>query len=211
MGEQNRSSKKEKKDEIKGGFPLQQMNNEAVEMLPIRLIISLAIIAAIAVLIVVASGNLRTILAEQEVEQQCRLLESSLSTMAGTGGFRDVDVFSAPEGSKRIQTFSLPDSLMYLSFGGDPDPSNTGVLTSGLTEDGAVIFYQVQGGSKKVIWLPKETYKFREGTYVDNTWVIQGDGQSYIIRGGGTTTLVFERVQKNHQVYILIHGNDEIT
>jgi hypothetical protein len=71
MGEQNRSSKKEKKDEIKGGFPLQQMNNEAVEMLPIRLIISLAIIAAIAVLIVVASGNLRTILAEQEVEQQC--------------------------------------------------------------------------------------------------------------------------------------------
>jgi hypothetical protein len=186
------------------------MNNEAVEMLPIRLIISLAVIAAIVLLIVVASGNLRTVLAEQEVEGQCRLLESSLSTMAGAGGFRDVDACSAPEGSKRMQTFSLPDSLMYLSFGGDPDPSNTGVLTPGLTEDGAVIFYQVQGGSKKVIWLPKDTYKFREGTYVDDKWVIQGDGQSYIIRRGGTISLVFERVTKNHQVYILIHENDEI-
>jgi hypothetical protein len=186
------------------------MNNEAVEMLPIRLIISLAIIAAIAVLIVVASGNLRTVLAEHEVEGQCRLLESSLSTMVGTGGFRDVDAFSAPEGSKRMQTFSLPDSVMYLSFGGDPDPSNTGVIAPGLTEDGAVIVYQVQGGSKNVIWLPKETYKFREGTYVDNKWIIQGDGQSYIIQGGGTTTLVFERVTKNHQVYIFIHENDEI-
>jgi hypothetical protein len=179
-------------------------------MLPIRLIISLAIIAAIAVLIAFACGNLRTVLAEQEVEGQCRLLESSLSTMVGSGASRDLDAFSAPEGSKRIQTFSLPDSLMYLSFGGDPDSSNTGVLTSGLTEDGAVIFYQVQGGSKKVIWLPKETYKFREGTFVDNKWVIQGDGHSFIIRRGGTISLVFERVTKNHQVYILIHENDEI-
>jgi hypothetical protein len=188
---------------------MRQMNTNAVEMIPIRLIISLAIIAAIAVMIVFASSSLRTLLAEHQVEQECRLLESTLSTMVGSGVPRDVDEASAAEGTKRVQTFTLPDSLLYLSFGGDPDSLNTGVLKTGLIEDGAAIFYRVEGGSKQVIWLPKETYKFREGTYVDNKWVINGTGQSFIVHSGGKITLVFERVQKNHVIYILIHGANE--
>ncbi|MCX6663520.1 MAG: hypothetical protein NTZ75_04665 [Euryarchaeota archaeon] len=188
---------------------MRQMNTNAVEMIPIRLIISLAIIAAIAVMIVFASSSLRTLLAEHQVEQECRLLESTLSTMVGSGVPRDVDEASAAEGTKRVQTFTLPDSLLYLSFGGDSDSLNTGVLKTGLIEDGAAIFYRVEGGSKQVIWLPKETYKFREGTYVDNKWVINGTGHSFIVHSGGKITLVFERVQKNHVIYILVHGTDE--
>jgi hypothetical protein len=185
------------------------MNTNAVEMIPVRLIISLVIISAIAVMMVFASSSLRTILAEHQVEQECRLLESTLSTMVGSGVPRDVDEAIAAEGTKRVQTFTLPDSLLYLSFGGNPDPLNTGVLKPGLTEDGAAIFYKVEGGSKQVIWLPKETYKFREGTYVDNKWLIKGTGQSFIIHSGGKITLVFERVQKNYVIYILVHGTDE--
>ena len=188
---------------------MRQMDANAVEMIPVRLIISIAIISAIAVMTVFASSSLRTLLAEHQVEQECRLLESTLSTMVGSGVPRDVDEASAAEGTKRVQTFTLPDSLLYLSFGGDPDSLNTGVLKPGLIEDGAAIFYQVEGGSKQVIWLPKETYKFREGTYVYNKWVINGDGQSYIVHSGGKITLVFERVQKNHVIYILIHGANE--
>ena len=190
---------------------MRQMNVDAMEMIPIRLIISLAIIAAIVVMMVFASSSLRTFLAEHQVEQECRLLESTLSTMVGSGVARDVDEASAAEGTKRVQTFTLPASLLYLSFGGDPDSLNTGVLKPGLIEDGAAIFYQVEGGSKQVIWLPKETYKFREGTYIDNKWVIKGAGQSYIVHCGGKITLVFERVQKNHVIYILVHGTDEMT
>jgi hypothetical protein len=189
---------------------MRRINTNAVETIPIRLIISIAIIAAIVLLIVIASNSLRTLLAEHQVEQECRLLESSLSTMIGGGIPRDVDEVDTAEGTKRIQTFSLPDSLVYLSFGGDPDTMNRGVLEPGLTEDGAAIFYKVEGGSKKVIWLPKETFKFREGTYIDNRWVIDGAGQSFIVHTGGKITLVFERVQKSHLFYILIHGNDEI-
>jgi hypothetical protein len=188
---------------------MRQMNINAVEMIPVRLIISLVIISAIAVMTVFASSSLRTILAEHQVEQECRLLESTLSTMVGSGVPRDVDEAIAAEGTKRVQTFTLPDSLLYLSFGGDPDSLNTGVLKPGLIEDGAAIFYKVEGGSKQVIWLSKETYKFREGTYIENKWVINGAGQSYIIHSGGKITLVFERVQKNHVIYILIHGTDE--
>jgi hypothetical protein len=187
---------------------MRQIKTDAMEMIPIRLIISLAIIAAVAVMLVFASSSLRIFLAENQVEQECMKLESSLSTMVGSGVPRDVDEGSAAEGTKRVQTFTLPDSLLYLSFGGDPDPLSTGVLQPGVLEDGAAIFYKVEGGSKQVIWLPKEIYKFREGTYADNKWVINGDGQSYIIHSGGKITLVFERVQKNHVIYILIHGTD---
>jgi hypothetical protein len=187
---------------------MRQMNSNAVEMIPVRLIISLAIIAAVAVLLMFASGSLRVFLAEHQVEQECRRLESSLSTMVGSGVPRDVDEASAAEGTKRVQTFTLPDSLLYLSFGCDPDPLSIGVLQPGVLEDGAAIFYRVDGGSKQMIWLPKVTYKFREGTFVDNRWVITGGGQGYLVSGGGKTTLVFERVEKNNEIYILVYGAD---
>ena len=189
---------------------MRRVCNIAAEMLPVRLMVSIAMIAAIIVLLLSASSTLRTFLAEQEVEEQCRALQASLSTMVGSGALRDVDDLYATEGTKRMHTFSLPDSLIYLCFGGDPDSSNTGNLTPMLVEDGAVICYKVQGGSKKVIWLPKETYKFREGRYIQDRWVINGDGESFIIRRGGTLTLVFENVQRNHKAYILIHQNDGI-
>ncbi len=130
--------------------------------------------------------------------------------MVGGGAVRDVDDLHAPEGAKRVQTITLPDSLLYLSFGGDPEASNTGVFSSDLIEDGAVIFYRVQGGSKQVIWLPKETFKFRKGALMDSHWTVDGNGQSLILHSPGTMTLVFERVQKNHKSYILIHNTDDI-
>jgi hypothetical protein len=184
--------------------------NDAVDQLPVRLMMSLAIVAAIILLVTVASTTLRTVLAEQAVESQCRRLESSLSTLAQSGACRDVDDAHAAEGTKRVQTFTLPDSLVYLSFGGDPDPLNTGLLTSSLLNDGAVIVYKVQGGNKHIIWLPLETLKFRAGTSINDHWVIEGQGHNALIRSGGTMTLVFERVQKNHECYILVHTTGEI-
>lgn len=188
---------------------MRQKNTDAMEMIPLRLLISIAMIAAIVLMVVIASDSLRTFLAEHQVEMECRKLESSLSTMLADGAPRDLDEGNAVEGTKRVHTFTLPDSLIYLSFGGDPDLLNTGVLQPTLTADGAAIFYKVQGGSKKVIWLPRETCKFREGTNVNQSWVLTGTGQSYIIRTGGTITMVFEYVQKDHKIYILIHGTDE--
>jgi len=130
--------------------------------------------------------------------------------MLADGAPRDLDECYAVEGTKRVHTFTLPDSLLYLSFGGDPEASNAGALHPILTADEAAIFYKVQGGSKKVIWLPKETCKFREGAYVNKSWIFTEAEHSYVIRTGGKITLVFEFVQKNRQIYILIHGVDEM-
>jgi hypothetical protein len=99
---------------------------------------------------------------------------------------------------------------MYLAFGVDPDSDNNGELETGLTENGSAIFYRVSGGSKHVLWLTQDEYRFREGKYIDGKWVINGDGQGYIITSGGSTTLTFELVQKNHEIYILIQATDTI-
>ena len=184
--------------------------DNAVDQLPIRLIMSLAITAAIVMLLIGASGTLRTYLAEQQVETVCHQLEATLSTMVGSGATRDVDDLHAAEGAKRVQTITLPDSLVFLAFGGNPDPSKNGRLSSGLIEDGSVIYYKVQGGSPHAIWLPKETFQFREGVCIEGHWVINGEGNSFILPSGGMVTLVFEHVEKNHKSYILIHNTDDI-
>jgi hypothetical protein len=185
-------------------------NNDAVDQLPIRLLMSLAIVSAIILLLVGASDAVQIILAEQQIETQCRSVEASLLTMVSGGGIRDVDDPYAVEGAKRVQTFSLPNSLVFLSFGGNPDPSNTGMLSSELLEEGSVICYRVQGGSTHVLWLPIETVRFREGFFNNGHWMLHGTGQSFIIQSGGKVTLVFEHVQKNHTSFILIHNTDDI-
>jgi hypothetical protein len=186
------------------------MNSDATEMLPIRLVISITIIAAIIVLVGVASESLRVSLAESQVEHECRMVLSSLSTVVASGVARDIEDSSATKGSQRILTMTLPDSLLYVSFGGNPDATGAGELNPTLTEDGAAIFYRVQGGSAQVIWLPRDTTKFREGAWRDSRWVINGSEKSFIIHHGGKIELVFELVEKNHENYILIHADDGI-
>ena len=186
---------------------MRKMDGFAAEMIPIRFIISIAVISAVMLMVAFGYSNLTVILSENQLENECRILESKLSTMLGSGVARDVDEANAGEGTKRTHMFDLPDSLIYLSFGVDPD--NYESLGTGLTSDGAVIFYRVNGGSKHVIWLPQD-FKFREGNYTDDKWVINGDGQGFIITNDGKTTLTFELVEKNHERYILIQANDKI-
>ena len=74
-----------------------------------------------------------------------------------------------------------------------------------------VIFIPINpaaGSNKQVIWFPEEGFKFREGKYVNNKWIINKDEQGFVFSSGGKTTLTFELVEKNHEKYILIHSND---
>jgi len=188
---------------------MKKMDELAADMIPTRLIISISIIAAITLLIAFGYKSLSIYSAENQVEQECRKLESELFSMIASGVARDIGEMNADDGTIRSCSFVLPDSLIYLSFGVDPDPDNNGELQSGLTVNGTVIFYRVDGGSKKAIWLD-EGFKFREGFIIGNKWVINGDGQGYILQGGGKSTIIFELVEKNENVFILIHGNDNI-
>lgn len=63
---------------------------------------------------------------------------------------------------------------------------------------------------QSVIWFPEEDFKFREGKYVNNKWIINNDEQGFIFGSGGKTTLTFELMGKNHEKCILINSNDGI-
>ncbi len=171
---------------------------------------SLSIIAAIVFIIASASGWVRTYQAQQQIDNQCHLLEASLLTMVQSGASRDVDDLHAAEGAKRLQQFTLPNSLVFLCFGGNPDPSDHGSFSSALSDESSVICYKVQGGSTQVIWFPGESFQFREGLLVDSRWTLHDAGQSFILHHGGVYSLVFEHVEKNHESYILIHNTDDI-
>jgi hypothetical protein len=186
---------------------MRKIDDFAADMIPTRLIVSIAIIAAITLLVAFGYRVLSINSAENKVEQDCRGLESELFSMIASGVARDADDMNADDGTMRSYSFNLPDSLIYLSFGVDPDPDNNGKLGTGLTVNGSVIFYMVDGGSKKAVWLD-ERFKFREGLLNSNTWVINGDGQGYIKQGGGKSTLIFELVKQNNESFILIHGTD---
>jgi hypothetical protein len=189
---------------------LKKFDDFAADMIPIRLIISVAIIAAISFIVFFGLINLRIVLSENQIENECRNIESKLYSMIQNGVSRDVDETGAGEGTKRVHSFDLPDNVVYLSFGVDPSKDNTGVFKSGLTSDGCVIFYKVEGGSKKVIWF-NENFRLREGKIENDKWILNTLPQGYILTNSGSITLTFELVEKNHVIYVLIHGNDEIS
>lgn len=184
-------------------------NCYAADFIPIRLVISIAIIGAIVVLVFFGYKTMSISLDEGQVEQSCKQLESKLYSMISSGEPRDVDETNSGDGTMRIHLFNLPDSLIFLGIGIDPDPGNNGSLKTGLTDDGNVIFYKVSGGSKRSIWLDT-SFKFREGNFDGGKWSINKDEQGYIIKKGGITSLKFELVEKNGENFVLILANDGI-
>ena len=148
---------------------MKKIDNTASEMIPIRLIISIAVMAAIALMLASGYNNLSITLSENQIENQYRTLESKLYTMLASGISRDMDEINASDGTMRAHTFDLPDNMIYLAFGIDPDPSNTGELSTGLTDDGSAVFYKVSNGNKHVIWLSEDDFRFRAVSYTHLT------------------------------------------
>ena len=185
-------------------------DNKAAEMIPIRLIISIIIIAAITSMVAVAYYNLALTSAEHQIQQECYSLEAELLTMTSSGNARDLFDPTATPGTTRSHTFHLSEKLIYLSFGVDPDQDNDGTLQTGLTANGSILCYQTERGSKHIHWL-SEKICFREGTYLDERWIISGEEQGFILTWAGESTLIFELVHNGYTPYILIHATDTFT
>jgi len=187
---------------------MNRLNNYAAEFIPIRLLISIAIIAAIAALFAFGYTTFSKTNAEHQVNNEWLTLESELSSMLGGGVPRDLDASEATEGTKRVHTFYLPDDLVFLAFGVDPDKDNNGVLETGFDENGAIVCYQISGCSKHIEWLD-EPFNFCEGILVDDTWMLHDQG--FILDSGGVSTITFELVKQSGNEYFLIQATDSYT
>ncbi len=188
---------------------MKKIDDFAVETIPTRLIVTIAIISVIALLVFFGYKSFSVTNSENQVETYCKELESKLASMLASGETRDIDEVDASMGTIRSQSFTLPDNILFLSFGVDPDPDNAGGLETGLTGEGNVIFYRVEGGNKKSVWL-NEDFKFREGLYKNDKWTINEENEGFIINDSGKITLSFEYIEKNGERFILIHANDSI-
>lgn len=177
----------------------------AAEMIPIRLIISISLIAAIMLLATMGLHSAQITQSEHQLENQINQLKAELFTLLKSGSCRDIDIPGAPLGTTREIELSLPENLCYLSFGVDPDSDNNGHLETGLTDEGRVICYQIDGGSKHIEWLDDE-FMFREGFMDDTQWMTSDNG--YIIDTSGKVSFLVEFVKHQEKQILLIHAQD---
>lgn len=187
------------------------MDRRGIEFIPLRVLISLAVGAGI---VAVAYVGLRSALhtaAETQVERECNEVLSHLSTMVASGDARDITDMDMTQGDTRSVVMDIPDEVVFLGFGIDPDPNNDGVLSSGLTANGSCIFFKTEGRGKQVIW-DVGNIRFREGKYKNDRWVPNDPPQGFIIQKGGTHHLTFELVQDiDGTTYVLIWAQDELS
>ena len=184
------------------------MDERGAIFIPMRVLISIVVMAAIVGIAFIGLQNAMKVAAEKQVERECNELISMLSTMV-KGDARDINNPQDMQGSTRTKEFDLPDKLVYIGFGVDPDPDNDGKLSSKLVGNGSCIFYKVEGMSKKVIWLDNDI-KFREGKNESGKWKIKYPEQGFVIKDGGKIKLSFELVKDFSDEYVLILAEDNI-
>lgn len=184
-------------------------DSRGATIIPVRLALSIILIAAMGSLFYVGLQHFIPIWAEGKVEQQVTDLDTMLHEIV-TGSTRNLDLgenYIEKPGERRPFTFRLPSQLIYLGIGVDPDPDNNGVLERYLTGEGNIIVYRVEGRGKKTYWLD-EDIKIRMGVYENNNWNMRMPEEGLIIEGGGTYEIVFELVQYLGKKYILIQANN---
>lgn len=175
---------------------------------PMRILLSIFVMVAIVGLAFMGLQNSMKVANEKRVERECNELISMLLIMIESSA-RDINDQQDIHGTIRVKEFDLPDKLLYIGFGVDPDPDNDGILESGLTNNGSCIFYKVEGMSKKVIWLDSKI-KFREGENKNGKWEIKMPEQGFIIKKGGKIKISFELVENSFDRYILILAEDDV-
>lgn len=184
-------------------------DSRGATIIPVRLALSIILIAAMGSLFYVGFQHFLPIWAEGKVDQQVTDLDTMFHEMIA-GSARNLDLgenYVEKPGERRPFTFRLPSHLIYLGIGVDPDPDNNGVLERHLTGEGNIIVYRVEGRGKRVHWLD-EGIKIRLGIYEHNNWNMRVPEEGLIIEGGGTYEIVFELVQYLEKKYILIHANN---
>ncbi len=182
---------------------MRRLDAWGVEMVPIRVVMSLAIIGAILGVWVVGVYVLEPTLASQRLRGECEGIAGELVSLVRGGSPRDLRDPMAGLGTRRVMPVEVPDGCVFVSFGGDSDPDGDGVLEAGVTGSGAVIVFLVQGASKEVVWLSDPDVGFRAGLFEDGR--VQLGDESLILRKEGRTMLAFELVRDSENMYILVY------
>lgn len=138
-------------------------NTEAVDTIPLKLVVYLALLAAVLVLVLHAWNAATPALEDAEIEAQVRTASLSILSIQDGYARNSADNYSS-SGSMCTLEFSLPASVRYLSFGVDPDPESNGQLNDSewLLENNTML-YQYKTGVKKRVLLKGKPVHFARG------------------------------------------------
>lgn len=150
-------------------------NTVAADTIPLKLVVYLALLAAVVLLLAHAWSIASPVLQGAEIKAQAE--SASLSLLSIQGGYaRNSEDRHSPEGSMCTLPFSLPPSVRYVSFGVDPDQECNGNLTdSEWTPENNTLIYQYKNGVKKRVFLEGAPVHFIKGIKnSDGIWVPAG-------------------------------------
>ncbi|KKG18709.1 hypothetical protein EO98_06635 [Methanosarcina sp. 2.H.T.1A.6] len=135
----------------------------AADTIPLKLVVYLALLAAVVLLLAQAWNIASPVLQEAEIKAQAETASLSLLSIQGGYARNPADRYS-PEGSMCTLTFSLPPSVRYISFGVDPDHECNGNLTdSEWIPENNTLIYQYKNGVKKRVLIEGKPIHFIKG------------------------------------------------
>jgi hypothetical protein len=189
----------------------------AADTIPLKLVVYLALLAAVVLLLAQAWSIASPVLQDAEIKAQAESASLSLLSIQGGYARNSADRYS-PEGSMCTLEFSLPASVRYVSFGVDPDPECNGQLNdSEWTLVNNTIVYQHKNGVKKRIFLEGKPVHFVKGERnLEGIWIPladQGNNQTHlalekigvIIEYPVSGEFSFEMVNLNNVRYTMSH------
>ncbi len=183
---------------------MRSFNNIATETIPIRLVMSVAVIGVISLLFTAGLLAMNDQVEKHRLQKQINDLEVSLSILVEMGSPRDITDPFAVNGSRRTFTFDMPSDLLFFSFGGDPTTNETlNKIESNHLLSG--IFFQLQGYSKQVIWFDSKC-KFISAQKNGDSWRSIDHYSPFVIRRGGSLSITFELIIMNNERFILVYS-----
>jgi len=173
----------------------------AAEFIPIRLLISITVIAVITFLVFTGFTSIQSTGELESFRNELKMMRSEIALLYATGEQRELEDPFASSGTKRIFTVHIPRSVIRLSFG-SYGPSYELTVTDESASSG--IFFTMQDGSQEVVWCD-DSVDFRAGISVDDRFVTDGSRPCFSFRKDCEMNVTFELVSQNDQKFILIY------
>ena len=170
-------------------------DTRAVDTIPLKMVVYLAVTGAIMVLVAISWSNAAPFI--QGVVEEEQISDAALDIASiQNGPSRDLTDIRAQDGSMCIIELSLPDEISYVAFGVDPDPNRNADLTDNqwINRNNTIV-YQYNNGAKKYATIKGDPIHFRQGIQnYEGIWVIDSDKKSVVIEGPIDGEFVFELV-----------------
>ncbi|MEL4305460.1 hypothetical protein [Methanococcoides sp. LMO-2] len=146
-------------------------DTRGVDTIPLKMVVYLSITALVILLATAAWNNISPVVDDTDIDRQ--LEEAALKISSIQHGYaRDVSS-KGTDGSMCTVELSLPEHVMYVAFGVDPDPDGDGNIsnTEWSVEDNIILCGYASGFKTRVL-ISGETVHFRKGAQEENgLWI----------------------------------------